>query len=236
MSTGLDDQHDLLAAQDSADGVHAAGDGLSKSNHVRLNACPLRAEHAAGSANTGLDLVTDEEDVVLLADGVDLCEVVIVGNNNTSLALDGLYDEGGGILAMGLQNLLQVGHVVVADGLASGRRGGANVGDIRAIVVLGLGVGGQSDGGHLWRASVHVFGKTDGRRNTYSSAVEVLSSAKDQCLALLNALDLVSPLAGNLDGSLRGLGTGVHGQHHVVAEDAADLFGPLGENIVVEGS
>lgn len=66
--------------------------------------------------------------------------------------------------------------------------------------------------------------------------MEVLGSAKDQCLALLNALDLVSPLAGNLDGSLRGLGTGVHGQHHVVTEDAADLLGPLGENIVVEGS
>lgn len=66
--------------------------------------------------------------------------------------------------------------------------------------------------------------------------MEVLSSAKDQCLALFNTLDLVSPLTGNLDSSLSGLGTSVHGQHHVVAEDAADLLGPLGEDIVVEGS
>lgn len=66
--------------------------------------------------------------------------------------------------------------------------------------------------------------------------MKVLGDAEDQGLALLNALDLVCPLAGNLDGRLGGLGTGVHGQHHVVAEDVADLFGPLGEDIVVEGA
>lgn len=66
--------------------------------------------------------------------------------------------------------------------------------------------------------------------------MKVFGNAKDQCLALLNALDLVSPLAGNLDGRLGSLSAGVHGQHHVVAEDVADLLGPLGEHIVVEGS
>ena len=52
----------------------------------------------------------------------------------------------------------------------------------------------------------------------------------------LDTLDLVRPLAGNLDGRLDRLGTSVHGQNHVVAEHLADLFGPAGEDIVVESA
>lgn len=151
VSSGLNNQHNLLAAEDGTDGVHASGDGLAESDNVGLDAGPLGAEKSAGTANAGLNLVADEEDVVLLAESVDLGQVVFVGDNNTSLTLNGLNDESGGVLAMGLQNLLQVGHVVVTDRLAGGGRGGANVGDIGAVVVLGFGVGGQSNGGHLDR-------------------------------------------------------------------------------------
>jgi len=66
--------------------------------------------------------------------------------------------------------------------------------------------------------------------------VEVVGGAKDEGLALLDALDLVGPLAGDLDGRLDGLGARVHGQHHVEAEQAADLLGPDGEHVVVEGA
>lgn len=149
MSARLNDQHDLLAAENGADGVHASGDGLAESDNVGLDAGPLGAEQTAGSADAGLDLITDEEDVVLLAKSVHLGQVVVVGNDNTGLALDGLNDEGGGVLSMGLQDLFQVGHIVVTDRLAGGGRGGANVGDVRAVVVLGLGIGRQGDGGHL---------------------------------------------------------------------------------------
>lgn len=66
--------------------------------------------------------------------------------------------------------------------------------------------------------------------------MEVVRDGKDEGLVLLNALDLVSPLAGNLDGGLGGLGASVHGQNHVVAKDIADLFSPLGEDVIVESA
>lgn len=66
--------------------------------------------------------------------------------------------------------------------------------------------------------------------------MEVLGGSKDEGLVLRNTLDLVCPLASNLDGSLDGLSTGAHGQTHVVAENLLDLLGPLGEDIVVESA
>lgn len=66
--------------------------------------------------------------------------------------------------------------------------------------------------------------------------MEVLLGSKDQSLMSRDALDLVCPLPGNLDSGLDGLRAGVHGESHVVAEHGVDLFGPLGEHIVVEGA
>lgn len=66
--------------------------------------------------------------------------------------------------------------------------------------------------------------------------MEVVSDTEDESLAGLNALDLVRPLTGNLDGGLGSLSTSVHGQRHVVAEDIADLLRPAGEDIVVEST
>lgn len=74
------------------------------------------------------------------------------------------------------------------------------------------------------------------QHQTYGAAVEVLGDGKDESLALLNTLDLVRPLTGHLDGGLGGLGTSVHGQNHVIAKDIANLFSPLGENVVVEST
>lgn len=118
VSAGLNNKHDFLAAHDSTDGVHAARDGLAQSYHVRFDASPLGAEHATSSANAGLDLVTDEQDVVLLAEIVDLLQVVLIGDHDTSLTLNRLDQEGSGILAMSLENLLEVSNVVESDGLA----------------------------------------------------------------------------------------------------------------------
>lgn len=66
--------------------------------------------------------------------------------------------------------------------------------------------------------------------------MEVVGDGKDEGLASLDALDLVRPLAGDLDGGLGSLSARVHGQDHVVAKDVANLLGPLGEDIVVEGA
>lgn len=66
--------------------------------------------------------------------------------------------------------------------------------------------------------------------------MEVVSDAENPSLVLLDAFDLVGPLAGNLDGSLGGLDTSVHRQDHVVAKDLANLLCPLGEDIVVKSA
>lgn len=164
VGAGLNNTHNLLAGKNGTDRVHAARNGLAKSDHVGLDARPLGAEHAAGTANTGLNLVGNENDVVLLAESLNLGEVVVIGDHDTSLTLNGLNDEGGSLLAVGLEDLFNIGDVIVSDGLAGGRRGGTNVGDVGAIVVLGLGVGGEGDGGHLERVSscrYVIFGDLD---------------------------------------------------------------------------
>jgi hypothetical protein len=64
--------------------------------------------------------------------------------------------------------------------------------------------------------------------------VEIFGSTKDQSLALWDTLHLVCPLPGNLDGRLDCLGTSVHGQNHVIAENFPDFLSPLWEDIVME--
>lgn len=66
--------------------------------------------------------------------------------------------------------------------------------------------------------------------------MEVVEGREDECLVLLDALDLVRPLAGNLDGRLNRLGARVHGQNHIVAKHLADLLSPLGKDVIVKGA
>lgn len=150
VGSGLDNAKDVLVGENGRDGVHTTGDGLSEGDHVGLDASPVRGKHLTSSADTGLDLISNEENVVLLAKSVGLGEVVLIGDNDTSLTLDGLDEESSGLLAVGLEDLLKVSNVVVSDGLAGGGRSGANVGDVRSVVVARLGVGGESDGSHLF--------------------------------------------------------------------------------------
>ena len=55
-------------------------------------------------------------------------------------------------------------------------------------------------------------------------------------MILRDPLALVPPLAGDLDGSLDGLGARVHGQDHVEAEEAGGVLGEAREDVVVEGA
>lgn len=232
----LDDHHDLLAAKDCADRVHATGNGLAEGDHVGLDAGPFGAQHLTGAANTSLDFVGNEQHIVLGAERLHLGQIVLVGNHDTSLALDGLDDESGSVLAVGIEYLFDIGDIVVSNGLAGGGRRSANVGNIRTVVVLGLGVGREGNGSHLLACVSFKLIPDSWSKNTYCAAVEVFGNGKDESLALLNTLDLVCPFAGNLDGGLGGFGASVHRQHHVVSKDSAHLLRPLGEDIVVEGA
>ena len=72
--------------------------------------------------------------------------------------------------------------------------------------------------------------------NTYSATVEVLLCSKDEGFPLLDALYFISPLPRNLNCSLNGFCTSVHGQNHVVAKHFLDLLCPFWEHIIVESS
>jgi len=175
------------------------------------------AEQLAGSRNASLDLVNHHKDIVLVAKLAHAAQVVVIGHNNTSLALDRLNEEASDLLAVRLESLLKRRDIVVGNGLASGRAVCADAWKVRAVVLSALRVCGHGD-------------------RSERPAVEVLLHAEHQRLVLGNALGLVSPLARNLDGRLHGFCAGVHGQHHVEAGHARDLLGELGEDIVVECS
>ena len=64
--------------------------------------------------------------------------------------------------------------------------------------------------------------------------MEVVLGAQHNGLVLGNTLDLVSPLASDLDAGLDGFGAGVHGQHQIKAKEFSDKFSESGEDIIVE--
>ena len=55
--------------------------------------------------------------------------------------------------------------------------------------------------------------------------MEVALHAEHDSLPFLDTLFLIGPLTGELDGRLDGLGTSVHGQHHIVFEEGCYLLG-----------
>lgn len=215
--TGLDDEHHLVVGEDSRDRVDTSGEGLAKQKDIGLDVVVVNAEHLSGTGKTGLDLVGDQEDVVLLAELGDLLEVAIVGDHDTSLTLNGLDQEGADVLAVVLEDVLEVLDVVVADGAAGLGADGANVGEVRTESETCVGVGRHGN-------------------DSDSASVEVLSAGENDGLALGDVLLKVAPLAGELDGSLDGLGTGVHGEDLVEAEVLGDVLGVLAKDVVVEGA
>ncbi len=66
--------------------------------------------------------------------------------------------------------------------------------------------------------------------------MEVVLAGQDLGLAGGDALDVIGPLARNLDGGLDGLGAGVHRQDLVVAEVLGDVLLVGAEHTVVEGA
>lgn len=66
--------------------------------------------------------------------------------------------------------------------------------------------------------------------------MEVILCTQDDGFIFRNALDLVSPLAGDFDTCLDSLGTGVHRHHHVKAKVASNKLGKAGEDIIVKST
>ncbi len=72
----------------------------------------LHGEHAAGAGDAGLDLVDDEQDAVLVADGAQFAQKVEGRDVEAALALDRLDDDRRHPLRLdvGGEELLEIGH------------------------------------------------------------------------------------------------------------------------------
>lgn len=142
VGAGLDREHDVLTAQHARDGVHTTGNGLAEEDKIGLDSAPLVAQQLASAGDTGLDLVADQEHVVLVTQGTGFLQVILVGDDNTGLTLDGLDQEGGQIRAGGLKGLTKGGLVIVGDGLLGAGDGASDTGEVGPVVLAGLWVRG----------------------------------------------------------------------------------------------
>ncbi len=198
MIAGVEDGHDGPGGQHRRNRVEAAGEGFADDDDVGGDAFVLEGKELAGTAQAGLNLVHDQENVVGLADVLGRLQVAVRGHQDTGFALDGFDHKGTGV---GGDGLLQGLDVAKGHDFEAGREGP------EAIFILGLG-GAADDGG--------------------GAAVEVVFADDDFGLVLGDALDLVAPLAGGLNGGFHGFGAGVHGQHGLGS-------GQLGQFLIKEG-
>lgn len=119
MRARLNDQHDLFPAKNTADGIQTSRDSLAESNDIGLDVGRLGTNHASSSADASLDLVTNKSHLMLLAEGLNLGKEFLIGGDNSSFAPDGLANKVSGLLDVSLHHLLNIGDVVISNGLAS---------------------------------------------------------------------------------------------------------------------
>ena len=72
--------------------------------------------HLASTANASLDLIGDEQNVVLLADFMSLLHEALLGDDHTSLTLDGLHHERADV-GVRSKRLLESDEVVVPESI-----------------------------------------------------------------------------------------------------------------------
>ena len=152
----------------------------------------------------GLDLVGDHQHVALGAERAEVAQEAVGRHDHAALALDRLEQDGD-------------------RGVVDGRGDRLDVAVLHAAEAGGE--GGVAGGGDLVVGEAHDRGR---------AAVEVALHGDDRGLAGRDALDLVAPLAADLDRGLDGLGAGVHRQDHVLAGQAAQRLGEAGELVVEE--
>ena len=84
---------DIGAGDEGAEG-EAIGDCLGHGHDLGLHVVMLDGEELARAAEATLNLVTDEEDVLLVENLLDVPEVALVGHEDAALSEDRLCDEG----------------------------------------------------------------------------------------------------------------------------------------------
>ena len=154
---------------------------LGKGDHVRrvLKFPVLMSPEAAGGTDTGLDLVDDEEDSMTTGEGAELAEEVWAGVVVTTLALDGLNDDGGGGKMPVLDKMLDF---IEAGLLGSGVLGGML---IEGVLELGEGSLGPVKGRDIELVDSLGAGS---RQGTKEAAVEACLEGQDGKLGGTGAL------------------------------------------------
>lgn len=107
------------------------------------------AEQFACTGNARLNLITDEQDIVLITQSSRLPQIVIVGNDNACFALNRLYQEGGKVGSRVLKGLPQGCLVIVLEGLVGSRDCASDTWQIRTVVFARLGIARQGNGSEL---------------------------------------------------------------------------------------
>ncbi len=127
-------------------------------------------------------------------------------DHHPGLALDRLDQEGDGV---GGDGRFQSGGVAIGNHLEARAEGTEPLARLR--------VGGEADDGQ-------------------GAAMEVVCADDDLRLVLGDALDLIAPLAGHLEGAFHRLGAGVHRQGLVRPGEGAQLLVEGRELVVAEGA
>ena len=182
---------------------------LAKDNDIRFAAIVINSQAVTSASQTSLDLIGNQKNVVLFTELLHIGHVSIVGNNHTGFTLDGFNHEGSDIGTVPLKLGLQTRQIVVLD-TGEARHVGA-----KASVGSG------------------VVGTGNGRQST---APEIVAGKDDAGLILRDALDVISPTTGELDGGLATLHSRVHGKDTVVTKVGGDKLGILTEGVIVKGA
>src|SRR6266852_6021164 len=103
MITGLVAACDFGTGGEGAEGKSVCN-ALGGDQDVGLDALMLDREHLAGACESGLHLVGDEEDSVLVENFLDLAEVVLWRDQDASFAQYGFGNESGDVAGGGEAN------------------------------------------------------------------------------------------------------------------------------------
>src|SRR5690625_2851123 len=204
MLSRMDDPEYVTVTDDGRYRHDSGAERLPEQVQVRFDTFMLTGEGGSRAAETGLDLVGHEQHVLLGADLAYPTEVTLGSSDDSRFPLDGFEQDGDRV---GVDRRVQRRCVAERDNVEPGREW-PEAGTCGVVV-----------------REAH---DADG------AAMEVVACNDDSRLVCRYALDLVTPLARDLEPSLDGLRAGVHGQHHVLVGQVCQRLGEGPQYVVME--
>ena len=190
---GPEHPEDVAIGDDGGQRHDPATERLAEDVHVGDDALVLAGERRAGPAETRLDLVRHQEDAALGAELAGRTEVPLGRHDHARLALDRFDEERDRVV---IDRGAKRFHISVRDGPEP--RGERAEAALRGRIV----------------------GEPDDRDR---SPVEVPVSDDDLRAVGGDPLHVVAPPPRGLDRGLDGLGSGVHGEHHVLVREVREI-------------